>query len=175
MMMKNFSKNPTIEGYESIRFKTNGSIVAYTNQYGLVGSVYNSDVAEAFRYDPEFVKEMPEEGTVMVLNRDNGLVIPAHDQIDFGRFYIGVVRFEPGLFLGADFKNWNDLFSQGFVPLAIIGQVRVKLHPSFEYHIGDKLVSYIDGTARPLMHSDDEWFGKVIKLYKNDYCLTLIK
>ncbi len=176
MFVENLLKNPIIEGYERISFKTHGSIVAFTNQYGLVGSVYSVDLAEAFKYDKSIVKELPKAGTVMVFNKDNGLVIPAHDELEYGQYYAGVIRYNPGIFLGAKFNDWEELFKQGYLPLAIIGQVDVLVNNNYEYKIGTKLVSDISGKARPLLYRDkDEWFGKVIEIIDNNKVKALIK
>lgn len=173
-MIETFAKNPIIEGSESLKFKVKSGVVAYINQYGVVGSVCNADLAEAFEYEPNIVKELPEEGTVMVLNK-NGKVVPSFNIDGRGEDYIGIIKYSPGIFLGGT-GDWEGQFKEAkTVPIALIGQVKVLVDSKFTYKPNTKLVPYINGTARPLIYKDDEYFGKVLKVISDNEVLAIIR
>jgi hypothetical protein len=104
---------------QTIYFQTGGTTRAYVNDYGLVGAVYNSDLAEGFiTVEPR----LPEEGTVMVFT-DDGRVMKAVN----GGSFAGIVSYHPGLLLGMT-HNWEEEYQKHKkVPLALVGQVYAKV------------------------------------------------
>jgi len=104
----------------TINFSTGGTTRAYVNDYGLVGAVYNSDIAEGFVTSET---QQPEEGDIMVFDRD-GRVKKFQKT---GRF-VGVVSYRPGLLLGMT-HNWQEEFEKNKkVPVALLGQVQTNVY-----------------------------------------------
>ncbi len=105
---------------KTISFKVNNTITAYVNNYGLVGSVYNSDFAEGFVTDEP---SMPFSGDVMSLNPYSGRVSICRKRND--KRFVGVVSYEPGHLLGMTDQYREEFEKNHKVPLALVGQVYV--------------------------------------------------
>jgi hypothetical protein len=111
------SVNINVPSGQTINFQTGGTTRAYVNDYGLVGAVYNADIAEGFYTDEE---QLPAEGTVMTINKHGRAVVAKK-----GSRFLGIVSYHPGLLLGMS-HNWEVEFERNRkIPIALVGQVRV--------------------------------------------------
>lgn len=128
----------------TLDFKVGTAITSYVNSYGLVGSVYNSDLAEGFITNE---KELPLEGTVMVLIHDNSV----RKSESFGSdCFAGIVSYHPGMLLGMS-SDWQWEFEVNRkIPLAIVGQVHAKVCAyDFNVYPGCGLIVDRDGCLAP--------------------------
>ena len=111
------SVNINVPSGQTINFQTGGTTRAYVNDYGIVGAVYNADIAEGFYTDEE---QLPAEGTVMTINKHGRAVVAKK-----GSRFLGIVSYHPGLLLGMS-HNWEVEFEHNRkIPIALVGQVRV--------------------------------------------------
>jgi len=126
---------------QTINFQTGGTTRAYVNDYGLVGAVYNSDIAEGFVVSTD---TMPEDGDIMVIHRDGTI-----NTLRGKGTYLGIVSYRPGILLGMT-HNWQREFEENRkVPIAIMGQVRTNVSGGwFGVKPGDYLTVGKDNTLR---------------------------
>ena len=135
------SVNINVPSGQTINFQTGGTTRAYVNDYGLVGAVYNSDIAEGFVTSET---QQPEEGDIMVFDRD-GRVKKFRKT---GRF-AGVISYRPGLLLGMT-HNWQEEFEKNKkIPVALLGQVQTNVYGGWMgVKPGDPLTLGKDNTLR---------------------------
>jgi hypothetical protein len=136
---------------KTVSFKVNNTITAYVNNYGLVGSVYNSDFAEGF-ITSEIVK--PDNGTVMIFDPQSGKVKVCNKRNS--QRFAGVVSYTPGHLLGMTDDYEEEFYKNHKIPLALVGQVyvRVKNNSFSAIKPGDALMTSHDGGLTKC-----SWFG----------------
>ncbi|MCS7243014.1 hypothetical protein [Candidatus Caldatribacterium sp.] len=105
---------------QTINFQVGGTTRAYINEYGLVGAVYNADLAEGFTYG---LPTPPEEGVAVGVGND-GKVYPCRPR----QRCIGIISYSPGILLGMT-HNFREEFTRSRrVPVALRGQVKALVY-----------------------------------------------
>lgn len=139
-------------------FKINGTSVGEINSYGVVGSVYNADIAEYFQIDPE-VKEMPYQGTCMCVR--DGIAVVSSCEGDPS--CVGFVSYKPAYVLGGT-TDFEKEFENGKVPIAIMGQLKEVCVYAHEYiPCGALIISGLDGKGFAISPESTEYsFGSVV-------------
>lgn len=136
---------PAINASNKLSLKINNIEVGYIDEYGITGSLYNSDIVEFFEHA---MTSMPPEGTCIVLNKKGKCIISTREN---QTNVIGLVSYHPGFVLGG-ITDWKYMFeSIGKIPIAIAGQIKnVKVYSNKEYDPGTLLVSYENGSLTPM-------------------------
>ena len=107
--------------------------VAFVNEFGIAGSLFNADMVEYFEHN---LPTKPEHGTVLEFS-DNGKLILASPN---STRVCGMVSYHPGFILGGDF-DFDKNFEEGRIPVALVGQLKdVEVYSSKDMPPGTLLV-----------------------------------
>lgn len=135
---------------QTISFKVNNTTSAYINNYGIVGSVYNADLAEGFKTNED---TMPANGTVMSFNPLSGLIEVCKKRND--KRFAGIISYTPGHLLGMTDNYKQEFKDNKKLPIALVGQVYARVKAGWlGIKAGDRLM-----TARNGKLTKCYWFG----------------
>lgn len=149
---------------QTISFRNNDTEVAYVNNLGVVGSLYNADFVEFFNHGFDLNETPPKQGTCMVFNKDGNAVKSSGNP---NESVIGLVSYNPGLILGGSYE-FDMEYKDGRIPIALVGQIdNVEVFSYRDFPAGTKLTASENGILKA-MDGDNQ---SVIAIAMEPLCL----